>query len=177
MNPGEALKMTRRLGALLHLFLDPRWLTADAKLHPVVQPLVLPVFNVQTQFGIRRCLAAQIVRYNHIQVAMTLEQLKHEPPRALSRGGSAPARRAPCHSNQWPATTNASCLDRHDDFVQMSPVTVSWCRRSKASGSRQAERLRPTPPRFVREFDSTCGHKLLNHTQAAENGNAATPHS
>jgi hypothetical protein len=83
----ETLKVTRRLEAAHHLLVHPRWLVRVFR--PVVQPLVLAVFDVQTEVPVWRRIAFELVGDQHPRrTSMLPEQLAHQ---ALGRVPVAPA--------------------------------------------------------------------------------------
>ena len=57
----EPLQMTRRLEAAHHLLAYPRWLVRV--FCPVVQPLVLAVFDAYPQSPVRRGVASEHIGY------------------------------------------------------------------------------------------------------------------
>jgi len=59
----EPLQMTRRLEAAHHLLAYPRWLVRV--FCPVVQPLVLAVFDAYPQSPVRRRVAFELIGYQY----------------------------------------------------------------------------------------------------------------
>ena len=82
----EALQVTRGLEAAHHLLAHPCWLMRVFR--PVIQPLLLAVFTVQTEIPVRRSIAFELVGDQHTRrTAVLLEQLAHK---ALGCGLVAP---------------------------------------------------------------------------------------
>jgi hypothetical protein len=59
----EPLQMTRRLEAAHHLLAYPRWLVRV--FCPVVQPLVLAVFDAYPQIPVRHRVAFELIGYQY----------------------------------------------------------------------------------------------------------------
>ena len=74
----ETLQLTRRLEATHHFLADPCRLVRVFR--PVVQPLVLAMFDVQPQIVVRRRVAPELVGNQDTRSAtMFSEQFSHEP--------------------------------------------------------------------------------------------------
>nr|WP_243672131.1 DDE-type integrase/transposase/recombinase [Paraburkholderia kirstenboschensis] len=143
--------MVRRLEVAHHLLAHARGLVRI--LRPVVQSFVPPMLDVQAGFVVRRRVAAQLVRDDHVWAAYPLDS-------AGSRRQLAPDQVVVTISGRkrwlWRA------VDQHGAVLVHS-------RRDKAAAKRLMRRLprrHGLPHRFVRQFDSPCRQHLLNHAQA-----------
>ena len=162
----KTLQVPRRFEPAHDLFSDSGRLVRI--LCPVVQPLVLPVVQVEPQIPIRRRVAPELVGDQHARNPTVLvHELAHQPPGGMSvrpalhehvQRGAMLVDRAP-----QPVLV---AVDRDHDFVEVPLVAARWRVRANAPGNGSTELQGPASNRLVGHLDVPRSQHLLDHAQA-----------
>ena len=137
-------------------------------LRPVIQSLVLPMFDTGQDFRLGRSVAFELVRHQDTwNVTQALEQFGEKPPGRLL---VAPAlhqhiQRVPLLIDR-PPQVMVLALDRQHDLVQMPFVSTPGLAPTQHVRVGLAEFQRPLSDRLVRHENPAAGHQLFDVAKA-----------